>query len=189
MFLRERLWNWDKKAGDPLLAGISWILVSSFLGFGLPVLTGRGSFILEPSEFIIMLDYSLFVPMLLGAYIFLIRSSGFFNAKHIQGSGHIPNIMLQKWFWAYQGALLIATIVVQYQAINSEIELPSPCSPWVTFAEKDWSSCLAMPTCQEWNCWSGPFVAWRALLRVAWNRYLHGARTRVHCSSNMVSVS
>jgi hypothetical protein len=132
-----------KKVGDPLLAGILWILVSSLLGFGLPVLTGRGSFILEPSEFIIMLDYCLFVPMLLGAYIFLIRSLGFFNAKHIQGSGHIPNITLQKWFWAYQFALLIATIVVQYQAINSEIKLPSPCSPWVTFAEKDLS--LAWP--------------------------------------------
>jgi hypothetical protein len=132
------------KSGDPLLAGVTWILVSSFLGFGLPVLAGRGSFILEPSEFIIMLNYCLFVPMLVSAYIFLIRSLGFFSAKQIQQSEKIPDLKSQKGFWAYQVILLGVTILVQYQAINSEIWLPSPCSPWLNFTVKE--------TAVAWSC-------------------------------------
>jgi hypothetical protein len=132
------------KAGDPLLAGVAWILLSCLLGFGLPVLTGKGKFILEPSELLIMLDYCVFVPMLLGAYVFLIRSLGYFDAKNIKDSGIIPPLKLAKRFWIYQATLLAVTLVIQYQAIKSEIRLPSLCSPWVTFAGK--------PDLLAWPC-------------------------------------
>jgi hypothetical protein len=132
------------KAGDPLLAGVAWILLSCLLGFGLPVLTGKGKFILETSEFVIMLDYCLFVPMLLGAYIFLIRGLGYFDAKHIEESGIIPRLKSAKGFWIYQAILLAVTLWIQYKAIEFEIRLPSPCSPWVTFAGK--------PDLLAWPC-------------------------------------
>ncbi len=132
-----------REGGDPLVAGIAWILISSLVSFGVPVLAKRGQFVLEPSELIIMLDYCLFVPMLVGAYTFLIRSLGFFEATHIAAAGGGPPLHKQKGFWIYQLCLLAVTLLIQYQAIVSEIAQPSPCSPWVSF--KIANSGLAWP--------------------------------------------
>jgi hypothetical protein len=122
------------RVADPVLVGVTWILISSVIGFGAPVLDGKGSFILEPSELIITLDYCLFVPMLLGAYIFLIRSLGYFDAKKMHEAEVTGHITATKGFWIYQLLLVIVALAIQYQAIRSELKLPGPCSPWVTFA-------------------------------------------------------
>lgn len=113
----------------PLVACVTWLVISTAISLS-PMLTGRGTYLLHPVQALVTLNYCLAVPILVGVYVYMVRAFGHFEANRIKaGCGLLLN---KKSFWLFQLGLIGAALSIQCVAIDSEIDYPSPCSPWVT---------------------------------------------------------
>lgn len=134
MFVENRS-RWS----DPVVAGAGWLCISMVVGFGLPVLSGNGPFVLAPSQLVATINYCLVVPLLVGSYVFLLRSLGHFGAKRVR-HGETP-LRSKAWFWIFQCTLGSLTLLIQWLAIRSEIDIPSLCSPWINLSPNFKTGC------------------------------------------------
>lgn len=112
-----------------LVACLVWLLISTALSL-LPVLDDKGTYLLDPVQTLVTLNYCLMVPLLVAVYVQLIRGLGHFEVRRIV-AGKRP-LLRRTRFWLSQGAFVALALYIQSQAIHSELEYPSPCSPWVT---------------------------------------------------------
>lgn len=115
-----------------LVACLVWLLLSTALSL-LPVLDGKGTYLLDPVQTLVTLNYCLMVPLLVAVYVQLIRGLGHFEVRRIV-AGKRP-LLRRTRFWVAQAMLVALALYIQSQAIHSELQYPSPCSPWTTH---DW---------------------------------------------------
>lgn len=113
----------------PLVACVTWLLISTATSL-IPMLDGKGTYLLHPVQTLVTLNYCLAVPILVGVYVYMVRAFGHFEANKIKAGGAL--LLNKKSFWLFQLGLIGAALAIQGVAIDSEIDYPSPCSPWVT---------------------------------------------------------
>jgi hypothetical protein len=130
----------NRRPDKALTAAIAWMALSLAIGLGGPLIFGRAAYVLDPTQAFAAINYLLLVPCLAGAYVELTKSIGHFPAVAMAKSRPIgarrrtlrPDLpWLSPGQIAWQALLLLLALVIQYFGIYSEIDRPSPCSPWV----------------------------------------------------------
>lgn len=131
-----------------ILFGALWILLS-FLGNVLFALTERKDFLSQPSQIAVAINYCLFVPALVAAYLYLLRSILYFprlDSKTLMQRAHFRLITISS-----------VSCVILYFAIESERCIPSINSPWVVGVG------LLSESCRDGYkdlSWPGVFYYW-----------------------------
>src|SRR5688572_14384917 len=121
----------------PVIAAVVWAAVSLTLSVVAPAVHGRGAYVLHPTQAIIAFSYCIVFPCLLGSYVYLVMSLGYFDYRNMRRQRRSGQKSRRIFPWlttkglVWQLVLLAAALGLQYFAIGDEIEQPSPCSPWV----------------------------------------------------------
>lgn len=117
--------HWRSGADDIVYVWIAWTLICLIVVFGGGYLAER-RFFLEPVQLLMALNYVFVVPVLVAAYIFLLRAIGRFPQSDPVNVARSRREKLLRY-----ALILIATGAILSSAVQSELDSPSPSSPWV----------------------------------------------------------
>jgi hypothetical protein len=114
------------------MAAVVWAAVSLIVSVVAPALHDKGAYVLHPTQVIIAFSYCIVLPCLIGSYVYLVMSLGYFDGRNMRRQRPTDEKKRRLFPWlttkglVWQLLLLAVALGLQYFAIGDEIEQPSP---------------------------------------------------------------